>query len=132
MNVWGTGAFDNDSAAAYASEVVSDGLPALQEAFEVVLDPDTDFIEAEEGARAVAAAQILQVHLSGDTAPLTDAALRSWLAEQPAGSLAGLHEVAAEALERVLGPQSELPDLWEEAEDGQAWRGTVEGLRAGL
>ena len=49
MNTWGTGSFENESATEFIKEVLEDGPVALEEAFEVTLDPDTTELEAEEG-----------------------------------------------------------------------------------
>ncbi|PTA69382.1 DUF4259 domain-containing protein [Deinococcus arcticus] len=132
MTVWGTGSFENEHAAAFAAEVVQDGAFALAEAFDVALDPDNDLLDAEEGHRALAAAEILAAVLTADTASLTDAGLRAWVQSASAAELAHLRPTALEALDRVLGPGSELPDLWEESEAADAWREDVQRLRAEL
>lgn len=132
MNLWGTGPFDNDSAKAFVDEVEQDGEYALAEAFDVVLDPDMDFIELEEGCRALAAAEVLRAVLSGDTSRLVDAGLRAWVAQADAGALAPLRTSARSALTRVLSEHSDLAGAWAEAEDEQAWRGETEALRAAL
>ena len=49
-----------------------------------------------------------------------------------ATDLTHLRGHAMEALERVLGPGSELPDLWEDSEDADAWREDIQRLRAAL
>ncbi|MFC4425572.1 DUF4259 domain-containing protein [Deinococcus navajonensis] len=132
MNVWGTGPFENEVGAAFAQEVQQDGPLALAEAFEVALDPDTDFLAAEEGHRVVAAAQLLVCVLENDTAPLTDAGLRAWVQGLSGAQLQPLRDLAREALGRTLGPDSELPDLWEDADDSEAWQATVQALRSRL
>ena len=132
MESWGTGSFENDAATAFVLEVVEDGSVAIEEALEVVLDPDMTELEAEEGARAVAAAEIVQIQLSGDTAQVTDAGLRAWLSELGEGELSELLELALEALERVLGPGSELPELWGNGQEAADWRSEVQRLRAAL
>ncbi len=132
MEPWGTGSFENDAAAAFVKEVLDDGPVAIEEALELVLDPDMAELEAEEGARAVAAAEIVQAHLSGDTSAVTDAGLRAWLSGPDAGDLSELRDLAQEALGRVLGPGSELPELWEDSDDAADWRADVQRLRAGL
>ena len=111
---------------------MQDGAYALAEAFDVALDPDNDHLEAEEGHRAVAAAETLAAVLTGDTSALTDAALRAWVQNADAAELDHLRGHALEALERVLGPGSELPDLWEDSEDADAWREDIQRLRAAL
>jgi hypothetical protein len=128
MESWGTGSFENDAATAFVLEVVEDGSVAIEEALEVVLDPDM----TEEGARAVAAAEIVQIQLSGDTAQVTDAGLRAWLSELGEGELSELLELALEALERVLGPGSELPELWGNGQEAADWQSEVQRLRAAL
>ncbi len=132
VNIWGSGPFENEHAAAFVQEVVADGPAAVQEAFEVVLDPDVDFVEAEEGQRALAAAGVLAAALGGDTSAVIDAGLRAWIAEADHTDLAPLRSLAAEALKRVLGPDSELPELWEDSGGAEAWYADSERLRSVL
>lgn len=132
MNIWGTGPFQNEVGAAFAQEVAQDGAFALAEAFDVALDPDSDFLAAEEGWRALAATEVLAAALTGDTASITDAGLRAWVAGVNPSELEPLRDLALEAVIRVLGPDSELPDLWAEREDAEAWEADVERLRAAL
>ena len=132
MGTWGLGSFDNDSAADFVREVLQDGDFALREAFEVILDPDMDYVEVEEGVRAIAAAEILAAVLSGDTSKITDAGLRTWVQDSDKSSLANLRELAAEALGRILAPDSELPELWEESEEYSTWLSDVQRLRLSL
>ena len=132
MKIWGTGPFENEVGAAFAQEVVQDGEVALAEAFDVALDPDTEFLAAEEGWRAVAAACVLDAVLNTNTAGLTDAGLRAWVGAAQASVLAPLREGAHAALARVLGPDSELPDLWEDGGDAAQWREAVERVRVSL
>ncbi|MFC3861772.1 DUF4259 domain-containing protein [Deinococcus antarcticus] len=132
MNMWNYGSFDNESAKDFIAEVVQDGHFALREAFEVVLDPDMDFVEAEEGVRAVAAAEILVAVLNGDTARITDAGLRGWVQNADKTTLADLRQLASEALDRILAPESVLPELWEDTEEYSAWLSDVGRLCSGL
>ena len=132
MNLWGTGPFDNDSGKAFIGEVLQDGDYALAEAFDVVLDPDMDFIEAEEGWRVLAAAEVLRSALTGDTARIVDAGLRDWVQNADASALEPLRTSARNALKRVLSSASELPDLWEDEADAQTWHEDTEALFAAL
>jgi Domain of unknown function (DUF4259) len=134
MNVWGPGSFENDSAAEFVKEVLEDGQVALEEAFGVTLDPDAAELEAEEGARAVAAAEIVLAQLSGDTEAVSHTELLAWLTESESDpdELERLRELALESLERVLGPGSELPELWQDGEEGSEWLTDVMRLRTGL
>ncbi len=132
MDIWGTGPFENEAGAAFADEVVQDGEFALAEAFDVALDPETDFLAAEEGHRTLAAAEILAAALDGDTQNIVSARLRSWVQEADAVDLAPLRDVARDAVGRVVGPESELPDLWAESADADEWLGTVQTLQMRL
>lgn len=132
MNLWGTGPFDNDSGKAFIDEVLQDGDYALAEAFDVVLDADMDFIEAEEGQRVMAAAEILNAVLTGDTSRLVDAELRGWVQGADAPALASLKTSARNALARVMGEQSDLSGLWEDGEDAEVWLGEAQRLRQAL
>ena len=132
MNTWGTGSFENESATEFIKEVLEDGPVALEEAFEVTLDPDTTELEAEEGARALAAAEIVLAQLSGESETVTDPDLRAWLDDLGDGDLSELRELALESLDRVLAPGSELPELWQDSPDSAEWRASVNQLRTGL
>jgi Domain of unknown function (DUF4259) len=132
MDIWGTQAFDNDAARQFVQEVNEDGAFALQEAFEVVLDPDSDFVAGEEGARCVAAAEILVAHLSRDTEAISDAALRDWLSGLESGELETMRELGAEALGLVGSGDSELAAHFAESQDGDEWRGNVARLQDAL
>ncbi|MBB5375350.1 hypothetical protein HNQ07_000794 [Deinococcus metalli] len=132
MGTWGTGSFDNDSAADFIKEVVEDGAVALREALEVVLDPDLDYVEAEEGSRAIAAAEIIAAITSGDHRFVTDDDLLSWVEDADARSVSGQRALALDAVDRVVGPDSELPELWEDSEDLRDWQRDVQRLRATL
>ncbi|CAM3845671.1 DUF4259 domain-containing protein [Deinococcus frigens] len=123
---------ENEAGAAFADEVVQDGAFALAEAFDVALDPDTDFLAAEEGHRTLAAAEILAAVLDGETGNIVSARLRSWVQEADVLDLAPLRDVARDAVERVLGPDSELPDLWADQSDADEWLSGVQTLRSRL
>lgn len=123
---------ENEAGAAFADEVMQDGAFALAEAFDVALDPDTAFLAAEEGHRTLAAAEILAAVLDSETQNIVSARLRSWVQEADALDLAPLRDVARDAVERVLGPDSELPDLWADSAESDEWLNGVQTLRARL
>ncbi len=132
MGTWGTGSFENDSAADFIKEVVEDGAVALREALEIVLDPELDDVEAEEGARAIAAAEIVAAALAGEMKYISDDDLQTWIEETDTAQLTRHRELALEAVERVIGPASELPELWEESDDQAGWQAEMQRLRLAL
>lgn len=127
MAVWGPGAFDNDDAQAFAAEVAQDGPPALEEAFAVVNDEE-GYLEQPEAARAIAAAEVLAAHLTGDAGPLP-AALRGWPGTLAPAALAHLRDAALDALDRVDSEESELADLWDEGGEAESWRAELARLK---
>jgi hypothetical protein len=146
MGSWGTGIFDNDSAADWASACASKpDLSAIERAFDALLDDDSDdpdaivFVDADDAVHAVAAADAL-ARLLGIERP-TNAyceSLASW-ADENRESLAlppDLAERAIAALDAVLSDNCELGEMW--AEDGRnspsylAWRASITDLRREL
>ncbi|MFD1730487.1 DUF4259 domain-containing protein [Deinococcus malanensis] len=46
--------------------------------------------------------------------------------------MAQWRDLAREALDRTLGPDSELPEQWEDSADADTWRAEVQRLRLQL
>jgi hypothetical protein len=53
-----------------------------------------------------------------------------WVSAHKLKPSAALLKRASAAIDRILADNSELRDLWEESDDGHAWRKSVEDLRA--
>ena len=113
MGTWGTGPFDNDDAADWATEVATanDLAALLQATCESVFAES--YVEIDIGNRAVAAAAWAVSAVSG-----TSGADDQRGPQRPSSSItAAMAQQLAEALQRVLGPGSEWRDLWEEIGD---------------
>ncbi|HVL07010.1 MAG TPA: DUF4259 domain-containing protein [Acidimicrobiales bacterium] len=120
MAVWGTGPFDNDDAADFVDELYerADLAPA-REALAATMDSD-GWLEAPDGARAVAAAVVVAAGFDGHMADLPDDVV-AWLHAHPdAGTLADAR-LAMDALVRIAGPDSELRDIRLAGPEGPAW-----------
>ncbi|PYE56654.1 DUF4259 domain-containing protein [Deinococcus yavapaiensis] len=131
MAAWGTGVFENDEATRYLAEVLNDGPVAVWEALEIAVDED-DFLEVPEGMRAVAAAELVAVYVTGDWSrvPMERRAALSSLPLQVSDDLRSL---ALDALERVTAANSDVRDLWAaEGDDFGAWLADVEDVRRRL
>ncbi len=137
VGAWGAGAFDNDGAADWSAEFDgidrATGLETIRDALEAVAGaaPD-DYIEVDDGQRAVAAAELVAVIVgeTGSRSPYNETAL-DWIArERPAADRSVL-ELARASLARVLGATSELAELWDEAESS-SWRSSVTDLATRL
>ena len=120
MGVWGTGPFDNDDAADFVDELyeVNDLTPA-RAALAATMDSQ-GWLEAPDGARALAAAVVVAAGFDGHTADLPEDVV-GWLHDHPdAGTLADAR-LAMDALVRIAGPDSELRQTWLAAPEGSAW-----------
>lgn len=130
MATWGVGAFENDDARQFLAEVQEDGLFALEEAFDVVLDSEGE-LEAPEGARAVAAAALLAAILTGEAGGVPQEA-RGWVVQQRPEGVESWRAPALSALDLVQSDASDLPAVWLERGQYDAWQTQLLALRERL
>jgi hypothetical protein len=127
VGTWGTGPFDNDDAADFAADLEDNqaGDP-VRVLTRVLTDAagSRDYLQADLGAEAVAAAALLAAQCP-DGEPIGP--------DGPHGDLptfpTTLRPLAARALERVLADESELAELWDDADESDVWRAGVHRLR---
>jgi hypothetical protein len=132
MGAWGRGSFDNDDAADWVYEFERDGVTAVRSAVQQAAGLGEDeYLEAPEASQAVAAAEIVAAARDGDLSKLSATARDAFPGRQHAVASANLSELARQAVERVLR-RSELKDLWEEGDEGEAWSQDVAALLARL
>jgi hypothetical protein len=131
MGAWSAETFGNDTACdwSYGLENVDD-LSLVRQAFEAVLDEGDDYLDADIACEGLAACEVI-ARLKGNwgvrnsfTEPVDQ-----WVETHKAAPSETLVRTALAVIDRVLAPQSELRELWEEA-DASEWRGAVADLRA--
>jgi hypothetical protein len=125
VGAWGTGIYDNDDAADWSAEVAARGLAAVEDAIEAVLD--ADYVEASDGACALAAADVVARLVSGggEDSPYCEG-VTAWVAANPGSPPPELIARALRAVLRVGGDGSELVELWSENTAAVAdWRATL-------
>jgi hypothetical protein len=126
---WGTGSFENDDAAdwlAHLSAVTpADLTKVLLEAAD-----HPGYLEAPEASVAVAAAEVVAA-LSGTPAPAVPAEIVEWAKKNPQTLTAELRALAVRALERVRR-NSEVKDLWMEADGLNDWTAAIQELQSRL
>jgi len=130
VGAWGVLAFDNDDANdwAYDLDGVSD-LSLVKSAFEQIEALRSGYLEQGLACNALAACEVL-ARLRGRpgyTNAYTDK-VDQWVATHQIDPPMGLIARGEAAIVRILGPESELRELWEEAGD-QEWRAAVDDLR---
>lgn len=123
---WDTGPFDNDEAADFIADLAE--APDWR-AVVLILDHVTKasgYLEAPEAEMAVAAAAIVAAAY-GDGALLPEGRrdLKAALGAPPEGAA----KLARAALTRVVGPASELDELWQEGDAHDAWLTHIAGLQ---
>jgi hypothetical protein len=126
---WGTGSFENDDAAGWLAELKAIEPDALTQIFARAAD-NPDYLEAPAASVAVAAAEVVAA-LNGSPAPGSPAEIGDWTTKHPQALTPELKALAIRALDRVRR-DSELKDLWLEADGLNEWIAAVRDLQARL
>ena len=130
MGAWGTGSFENDDALEWISSARDGDLEQIRSALAPVAEPDGAYLDAPEGAHALAAAEAV-ASLRG--APPVDLPERvgAWIDTLSREFDDALLVQARAATDRVVTAPSELLDHWEDMgdDDATAWRAQVADLR---
>jgi hypothetical protein len=124
MGAWDLGAFDNDSALDWIDG--ADGDPVAIDAA-LAAAHGLEYVEEPEGSAVVAAATIVAAAIAGQSEeelPPAAEALAATLVVDEA-----LRSRAVAALDVVLGDNSELRQLHDEARTSAQWRSSIERLR---
>lgn len=132
MGTWSHEPFGNDDANdwAYGLEEVS-GLSLIEEAIDRVLEAE-EYLEAPEASEAVAAVEVLAKLLGKGTETDTyTEKVDEWVKSVSVRPGAGILAKANRALERILGENSELRQLWEEG-GAQEWLGSIDSLQKAI
>jgi hypothetical protein len=133
MGCWAIDAFGNDDAAdwAYGLEECND-LSLIESTLDKVLAVTSEeYLEAPYASEALAAIEViarLQGHW-GERNAYTET-VDSWVEKTKLKPSQALMQKAYRTIERILSDQSELRELWEESEEFDAWRASVEELKS--
>ena len=132
MGAWSKDSFGNDTACdwAYALKKTS-GLNLVRETIQKVVDAGEVYLEAPDAEEAIAAVEVI-ARLKGNFGErnayteTTD----NWVKAHPQQPPQDLVALAAQALDRILSPPSELLELWQEGDDFEAWKSSVLDLKS--
>ena len=125
MGEWGTGSFENDDAADWLAELGSRVPDDLTQILLQAAD-NPAYLEAPASRIAVAAAEVIAA-LNASPAPEAPPEIVQWTTNRQA-SIPQLKAVALRALERVR-KNSELKDLWLEADGLNDWIAAIQDLQ---
>lgn len=128
MGTWGLGAFENDMALDWLAELDEGGVDAVRQALEQASEFDVDdYLDSDEATPAIAAAELVAAALSGK-AQRVAASHRAWPKKHRASLKSKDAALAAAAVRRALGDNSELAALWDESDEGAQWRANTRAL----
>jgi hypothetical protein len=129
MSAWGSGSFENDDAADWVAHL-SAVAPADLNAIFLQAADHPGYLEAPQASVAVAAGEVVAA-LSGSPAPAVPSGIVEWTKKHPQASTAELRALAVRALERVRR-NSEVKDLWMEADGLNDWTAAIQELQGRL
>lgn len=143
MPGWGTGSFENEDAQSFLGRLNSLGIDDLRPILARAADQE-DYLEAPESSIAVAAAEVVAALVvaakvvaareeASPAAPreIMDWTSKNWTSKNKALAPPDLVDLARRAVERVR-TNSELKDLWLEAEGLNEWSAALRELKERL
>ncbi len=134
MGAWDSDNFANDDAADWLSELIDgESVEPIKETLADILDePPGDYLEAPECSCALAAAEIIAAALGRPAAEMPEEAM-DWLNDhsREVADRVELLEMARRAVARIQ-ENSELKDLWDEADSLDEWNQIQDNLKARL
>lgn len=126
MAAWGTKTFEEDTANDWIQELID-----ADDAREFLIDSlsiESGFLEAEQGSTALAAGETL-IALLDEPRQGVPSELVDWAGDNECDDVSDLPEIAVESIDRVLGEESEIREIWSESEDYDEWVENVEQMR---
>jgi len=133
MGAWGADSFDNDTACdwSFSLREVED-LSLVESTLARVTTSSAELIDADAGCEAIAACEVV-ARLAGKFGvcnPYTKP-VDTWVKAHPQSPSPKLVQTALQAIDRVLGDNSELRQLWDESGETE-WLAAVDALRRRL
>lgn len=132
MGAWGSRTFENVDAADFVAEFEQEGVVAISRALDAACGAG-GYIEAPDGSMALAAAAIVAA-ANGGTGLLSEPAETALRHVSNWQALSGLKGKAIRAVDCVGGQNSELIELWNEADpaDADGFKAEIKRLREAL
>jgi hypothetical protein len=125
MGGWGSGSFENDDAADWLAQLGTIAPDDLTKIFGQAAD-ETTYFEAPAASVVVAASEVVAT-LNGSPVKRVPAEIVKWTTNRQALT-PELKALALRALDRVR-ENSELKDLWQEADGLNDWTAAIQDLQ---
>lgn len=133
MGAWDFGIFDDDTAYEFTDEIINDAKGFFKTSFEFAIN--SDYLEYTECHAVTVSAAYIDSILNGtkyriDTEDEEDESnINLYKSLNPDVKVEDLKELAIKALQKVIGKNSELNELWEENEEYYPkWKGNIEEI----
>lgn len=128
MGAWGAGTFENDTALDWVWELEeTSDLSVVEAALQRVLSVDGEYLEAGDAEEALAAIEVI-ARLQGNSGEPNDD-IDNWVSANNLQVPPELAKKSHAAIERILGADSELAELWEDSDSFEEWKASVAGLK---
>jgi hypothetical protein len=133
MGTWSHEPFGNDTACDWSFELQKEkDLSLICRALDAVIEKQ-GYLEAEPATEALAAVEVLAKLLGrGTQSDSYTEGVDEWVAQIQTTPGAGVLSKAGAAIDKILGSESELNELWEESDEAELWKKSVLQLRAAL
>lgn len=130
MGTWSHEPFGNDTANDWAYELEdSSDLSHVERTLDKVLAVGDEYLEAPEAEEAIAAVEVLAKILGkGTQADAYTEKIDEWVRGVEAKPSPALRAKARRVLQRIVSTNSELAELWDEGEDAEQWRNSIQQL----
>lgn len=130
MGAWAEDTFGNDTACDWKHTFLeAPGLEPLREAIDAVLR-ENDYLDGDLACECLAACEVI-ARLQGrwGVRNTYSRKLDEWIETNPIAVPDRLKADADEAIERILGADSELQQLWDDGGRNENWHRAVDDLR---
>jgi len=130
MGAWAEDSFGNDTSCDWIGDFLEEPeFDSVQEAIDAVLEAE-DFLDSDEACACIAACEVI-ARLQGKwglkNAYSED--LDAWVLAHPTPVPKKLKDAAEKAIAKILGPESELAELWDEDGPNKNWHSAMDDLR---
>ncbi len=129
MGGWGAGSFENEDAQKFLGALQALEPAELQEILVRAADHE-DYLNASDSSMTIAAAEVVAV-AKGSPPPAVPKQIADWVSKVEGAPSAEMAELARRAVEKIRA-NSELKDLWLEAEGLNEWSAALRDLEGRL
>lgn len=131
MSAWSHNPFGNDDASDWANKLTnSEDLSVILEALDNIIEQGSEYLEAPDASEGIAAIEVIAKLLGNGTQ--TDSyteEIDTWVATTKLKPNSKILKKAQKVIDRILGEDSELLELWSDSDDFEKWKKSIMNLR---